>query len=206
MRLVPASFSFEHEIDGQGVLDRLEGAARTCYKSERKIAPKSAEHLLRKIIKRGHYSVLEHVTVSIRIVCDRGISHELVRHRVASFSQESTRYCSYDKDQFGSEVTFIDLKDHLKSEKLYTIWLSAMAKAERAYFNMLAEGAPPEMARSVLPNSLKTELVMTCNLREWRHFFALRAQPAAHPQMRELAKQMLKAFKEKVPVIFESLP
>lgn len=180
-----------------------------CYKSEDKITDDSAEKFVENIIKRGHESVLEHCSFTVRFICDRGISHELVRHRIASFSQESTRYCSYDKEKFGNEITvihpcFFDTHtlDGIKREQ---IWRTACENAEKAYFEMLANGATPQEARSVLPNSLKTEVVMTANLREWRHFFKLRCSKAAHPQMREVATKLLEKCKEQIPIIFDDI-
>ena len=202
----------------------LEGAGRTCYKSEDRITDESAEKFCEQILKRGHESVIEHASASVRIVCDRGVSHEIVRHRLASYSQESTRYCNYGKDD---HITFIrpcffptvplgefedvdDIKEvDLQAWSLTTnrdvLWLRAMEDTELAYNDLLRNGCPPQEARSVLPNSLKTEIVMTANLREWRHFFKLRTAKAAHTQMRELAQPMLDDFKKLAPVIFDDI-
>lgn len=179
------------------------------------------------ILKRGHESVLEHVSLSVRIVTDRGVTHEIVRHRLASYSQESTRYCNYSGDRFGKEITVVlpvwfdqeplvkhpdgsvdrDVKKSWIPGDVYShgfmAWIDGMYEAEEAYFKMLDLGQSPQQARSVLPNSLKTEIVMTANLREWRHFFSLRATPAAHPQMRELAREMLLDFQARIPVVFD---
>ncbi len=146
--------------------------------------------------------MLEHEKITVRIVCDRGISHEIVRHRLASYSQESTRYCNYGHAE---SLTFIEPCYFEEDSEEYMRWLVAMAAAERAYLDLIRMGAKPEEARAVLPNSLKTELVMTANLRQWRHFFKLRADKLAHPQMRELAGMMLAGFREKVPVVFDDI-
>lgn len=191
--------------DGHAILKNIATAGRVCYQSE----PNTSDALfVLKIIERGHESVLEHEKISVRIICDRGVSHELVRHRIASYSQESTRYCNYSKDKFGNELTFIrpqwanvaDFDDWSANR-----WCAAMQSAEEAYFDLLQDGWTPEQARSVLPNSLKTEVVMTANIREFRHFFRLRCSPASHPQMRQIALMLLGAFADAVPVVFEDL-
>ena len=196
------------DFDGQKVLQKIEAAARTCYKSEGKIQEGSAAKLVAGLIKSGHEAMLEHASVTVKFVVDRGISHELVRHRLASFAQESTRYCNYSKDDFGYEITFI-IPDYLeyKSEG-WNIWKESMKQAEDAYFKMLDFGLSPQQARAVLPNSLKTEVVMTANLREWRHFFKLRALGTTgkpHPQMLEVAVPLLEDMKNLIPVVFDDL-
>lgn len=196
------------DFDGQKVLQKIEAVARTCYKSEGKIQEGSAAKLVAGLIKSGHEAMLEHASVTVKFVVDRGISHELVRHRLASFAQESTRYCNYSKDDFGSEITFI-IPDYLeyKSEG-WNIWKESMKQAEDAYFKMLYFGLSPQQARAVLPNSLKTEVVMTANLREWRHFFKLRALGTTgkpHPQMLEVAVPLLEDMKNLIPVVFDDL-
>jgi thymidylate synthase (FAD) len=196
------------DFDGQKVLQKIEAVARTCYKSEGKIQEGSAAKLVAGLIKSGHEAMLEHASVTVKFVVDRGISHELVRHRLASFAQESTRYCNYSKDDFGSEITFI-IPNYLeyKSEG-WNIWKESMKQAEDAYFKMLDFGLSPQQARAVLPNSLKTEVVMTANLREWRHFFKLRALGTTgkpHPQMLEVAVPLLEDMKNLIPVVFDDL-
>lgn len=191
--------------DGHAILANIATAGRVCYQSE----PTSDDAtFVRKIIERGHESVLEHEKISVRIICDRGVSHELVRHRIASYSQESTRYCNYSKDKFGNELTFIRpqwVPEVFGGNQAAREWKNAMFQAEFYYFTLLEKGWTPEQARTVLPNSLKTEVVMTADLREWRHFFRLRCASAAHPQMRQIANLMLAEFKNAVPVIFDDL-
>ena len=201
------------------MLMSIEDAGRTCYKSEDKITPDSAPGFIKGIISRGHESVIEHETLSVRFVCDRGVSHELVRHRLCSFSQESTRYCNYSKDKFGNELTFImpewvpyteeQLKDlideHYYEDDPPIVWGMAMMQAEVYYLTLLQLGWSPQQARSVLPNSLKTEIVMTANFREWREIFRQRTAPGAHPQMRELMVPLLAELKEKIPIIFDDI-
>jgi len=205
MKVIDPSFSFMHLPDGEFVLRHLELAARTCYKSEDKADADSARKLLSRIVRLGHDSVLEHISVTVRIVCDRGVTHELVRHRLCSFSQESTRYANYAQDKFGREITVIRPFFWAEDDARYTLWLSAMQACEEAYLRLVEAGATAQEARSVLPNSLKTEIVTTANIREWRHIFKLRCDKAAHPQMRQVMLPMLGAFQERIPLLFDDL-
>ena len=196
----------------EDMLRRVERIGRVCYKSEDRIQEGSAEAFIRGILRRGHESVIEHGSITVKFICDRGVTHEIVRHRIASYSQESTRYCNYVKEKFGSQITCIDLATGFRYDlsdetdrKKYEVWQRAMENAERSYFQMIELGATPQEARSVLPNSLKTELVATMNLREWRHFFRLRTDAAAHPQCREVAQMLLERFAKDYPVFFADL-
>jgi thymidylate synthase (FAD) len=209
MKIIQPSFSIEGEVDGGKILQHIERAGRTCYKSENLITTDSAKRFVEAIIKRGHESVLEHASISVRVICDRGVSHEIVRHRIASYSQESTRYCCYNKEKFGGQITFIKpcFWEWTTSNPTpqYARWLALMKEVEKAYLELIELGASAQEARAVLPNSLKTELVMTMNLREWRHFFRLRTAKAAHPQMREIACPMLDEFKKQIPIVFDDI-
>ena len=205
MRIIPPSCEIIGDIDGPAMVRRIELIGRVCYKSEDKITDTSAAKFIAMILKSGHESVLEHEKITVRVVCDRGVTHEIVRHRLASYSQESTRYCNYSKDKFGGELTFIKPCYLEEGTEAYRIWETAMQDAERSYLAMLEAGAKPEEARAVLPNSLKTELVMTMDIREWRHFFRLRTAMRAHPQMRELAQMILDSFRERIPVLFDDI-
>lgn len=212
MKIVKPYFVIEDDVNGVEMLKKIERAGRTCYKSEDRITEDSARTFVKKIITSGHHSVLEHEKVTVRVICDRGVTHEIVRHRIASYSQESTRFCNYSKDGFGAEITVIEPCFWPSSpggtgtfEAQRETWLDAMRSAEQAYLILIDIGASPQEARSVLPNSLKTEIVMTMNLREWRHFFTLRTAPAAHPQMREIAIPMLAEFKRLIPVVFDDV-
>ncbi len=198
--------SFEIVIgDPKEMLKNIERFGRVCYKSEALITDESASAFIANIIKRGHESVIEHEKVTVKIICDRGVTHEIVRHRIASYSQESTRYCNYAKEKFGNELTFIKPLFWEEDSEPYALWLSSMQQAETTYMQMIDKGVPPEQARSVLPNSLKTEIVVTMNLREWRHFFKLRTSPRAHPQMREISIPLLKEFQKMLPCLFEDI-
>ncbi len=196
----------------ENTLKKIEKIGRVCYKSEGKITEDSAEKFIRALLTRQHESVIEHESVTIRMICDRGVSHEIVRHRIASYSQESTRYCNYAGDKFDNQITVIDLasgfeydlsKENDKAK--YEVWTKAMEDTEKAYFRMLELGASPQEARSVLPNSLKTEIVVTMNLRSWRNFFRLRVDSHAHPQMREVAGMVYEEFQKKLPVFVSGL-
>lgn len=205
MRVINASYRIETPIDGNQILKRIEKAGRTCYKSEDRITDESAKAFVRMLIGRGHESVLEHESITARFISDRGVSHEIVRHRLASFSQESTRYCNYSGDRFGSELTFIKPCFLEEGTGGYKQWRQAVSFAEEEYFALLNWGCTPQEARSVLPNSIKTEIVMTANLREWRHFLKLRTAKAAHPQMRELTVPLLYELQRRIPVVFDDI-
>ena len=198
MKIINACYSIETPIDGAEILKRIEKAGRTCYKSEDRITEQSAKGFVRKLIERRHESVLEHESITVRFVCDRGVSHEIVRHRLASYSQESQRYVRYNGD-----IEFINPR--MPNAKAYEAWKELCERAEETYKELLSYGVQPQQARSVLPNSTKTEIVMTANLREWRHFLKLRTAKAAHPQMRELTVPLLKELQERIPVVFDDI-
>ena len=215
MKIIKPSYEILTPISETGIpeLQHIERIARVCYKSEDKISPdgKSAEKMVKMLIDREHEAMLEHGGISVLFICDRGVSHEIVRHRLASFAQESTRYCNYSKEKFGTEITFIEPiffeEDKLGENGLlnYKAWAHQCFLAEQQYLRFIGNGCSPQEARSVLPNSLKTELVMTANYREWRHFFKLRCSKAAHPQMRELSIPLLIEFQDLIPVMFDDI-
>lgn len=200
--------------NGDAILANIATAGRICYQSEGGV---SNVDFVRNLIKRGHESVLEHEKVSVVVQCDRGVSHEYVRHRVASYSQESTRYCNYSRARFGGGVTYISIAAGIELcpvtsklgpdviAEIIAEWVRACKDAERHYLRMLELGASPQIARSVLNNSTKTQLAITMNLREWRHFFHLRCDVTAHPQMRELAGLLLSKLREAIPAVFDDL-
>jgi len=182
---------------------QIEIAGRTCYKSEDKITDNSAYNFVRKLRISGHHAMLEHACASFRIITDRGITHEIVRHRLASYAQESTRYCNYSNDKFGQECTFIEPESLSAGQR--ESWKELCKQAEYSYLNMLACNTSPQIARSVLPNCLKAEIVMMANLREWRHFIKLRGSQAAHPQIRPIARAIWVALMDYAPGCFEDL-
>lgn len=209
MNIIKAGYEILTPFSEGGIkeLQHIEKIARVCYKSEDKITEdgESAKKFVKMIIDRGHEAMAEHSSLSVKFIVDRGVSHELVRHRIASFAQESTRYCNYSKDKFGKEITVIEPCFFSPLSDPYIFWKHAMESAEAYYFSLLDSGATPQEARSVLPNSTKTEITITANYREWRNFFKLRTAKAAHPQMREVTTPLLKELKKKLPVIFDDI-
>ncbi len=209
MKIIKAGYEILTPISKDGIseLQHIEKIGRVCYKSEDKITEdgESAKKFVKMIIDRGHEAMIEHSSLSVKFIVDRGVSHELVRHRIASFAQESTRYCNYSKDKFGKEITVIEPCFFSPLSDSYTFWKHAMESAEAYYFSLLESGATPQEARSVLPNSTKTEITVTANYREWRNFFRLRTAEAAHPQMREVTIPLLNELKSRIPVIFDNI-
>ena len=219
MKIVKPSYEINiTKESAEQMLLNIEKCGRLCYKSEPMTVDNPIERANKFIsdkIKAGHESIIEHEKVTVFITCDRGVTHEIVRHRLASYSQESTRYCNYSKDKFGNEITVIDIASGFKYDlnndidrKKYEVWQEAIRNAEKSYFELLELGAKPQEARSVLPNSTKAEIAVTMNMRSWRHFFKLRAvgtTGAPHPQMKEIALPMLKDFYKLFPGIFEDL-
>ena len=225
MKLIKQYFEILTPISVDGIyeLQAIEKAGRTCYKSEDKISPdgESAKRFVKMLIDRGHEAMIEHApSLSVKFVCSRGVSHEIVRHRLFSFAQESTRYCNYSAGKFGGECTFIVPPDQewgvdtdvyhdeyggieIGSKK--GLWYDALRIAEIDYMELLEIGWTPQEARDVLPNALKTEIVVTGNYREWRHFFKLRTDKAAHPHIRLLATALLEDLKGKIPVVFDDI-
>lgn len=195
--------TFYRSEDGKTALQAIEEAGRTCYKSEDKITDESAEAFVRMLRKRGHHAMLEFGYAKARIVADRGLTHELVRHRLCSFAQESTRFCNYGKGKFGTEITVVE-QPGLEGPALNT-WLVAMQVAETAYMTLIEQGVAPQIARSVLPIGLKSEIVISTNLREWRHIFSQRCAKEAHPIIRGVMLVVLRKFVEKMPALYEDL-
>lgn len=201
MQLIEPSWRYIDEPDGEKILKVIEMAGRICYKSEDKITGESARKRIKSWIKSGHHSVIEHASVGVIIVTDRGVTHELVRHRLCSFSQESTRYCNYSGDKFGNEIKYIDpYSFELTIEDINLLWV-----IEEHYMKRLEDGLVPQQARYFLPNGLKTEIAVTCNIREWRHIFTLRTSGKAHPDIRGIMKEILRDFKKKIPILFDDI-
>lgn len=213
MRIIKAGFEIMRpqkmdDASRKAIYSAIEQAGRVCYKTEYKIGEDTAEAFIKALVSRGHEAVLEHASLTVRFIVDRGVSHELVRHRLASFAQESTRYCNYAKDQFGSEITVIEPCFWRGDGPSYNVWKKTCEACEKAYFELLEIGDMPQMARDVLPTSTKTEVVMTANIREWRHFFKLRAlgeTGAPHPQMREVALPLLQKMADYLSPLFGDL-
>lgn len=205
MKIIRPYVVLQLPMSGERMLEHIEACGRVCYKSEDKITEESAPEFVAGLIKRGHTAVLEHCSFTVKFICDRGVSHEIVRHRLASYCQESTRYCNYGRDGFGKEITVIEPSYLVPHTAGYKLWKHSCEVAETCYMEMLEHGYTPQEARAVLPNSLKTEVVMTADLTEWRHFLKLRCSRAAHPQMRELALQLLGMVHKQIPVVFDDI-
>lgn len=221
MNLIKATYEILSYVSNDGIkeLQHIEKIGRVCYKSENNITDdgESAKKFDNMLIANGHEAMIEHSILSVKFIVDRGVSHEIVRHRLASFAQESTRYCNYSKDKFSNTLNIIDIADgialdtkmkNMSASEITQVlieWYKAMEDAEKHYMRMIELGATPQIARGVLPNSLKTEIVMTANYREWRNFFKLRTDIAAHPQMREVAIPLLNELKTLIPVVFDDI-
>jgi thymidylate synthase (FAD) len=191
------------------MMKKIELIGRVCYKSEDKITADSADKRVRGWIEKGHEAMLEHAIISVKLTCDRGVTHEVVRHRLDSFAQESTRYCNYGTDKFDGQVTFIKpffWNSDGDTFREYELWRTSCLVAEDTYLTMLNKECSPQEARDVLPNSLKTEIWWTANLREWRHIFGLRAAKPAHPQMRQLMIPTRCFLGAALPAVFDSIP
>jgi len=184
-------------------LKNIELAGRTCYKSEDKMTEDSASPFVSRICNvYKHESVIEHSSLTVKFICDRGVTHELVRHRLAAYSQESTRYCNYSKDKFGEEITVIKPIFWAEGTPEYNEWKEGIRDTEISYFRLIKMGAKPQEARSVLPNSLKTEIVVTTNFREWRHILKMRTSELAHPQIRQVMQPLQEELHGLLPELF----
>lgn len=201
MKIIEPTVELLTPINGAEVLKLIESCGRVCYRSEKNITADSAPNFVRMLIKRGHESVLEHYSCTFKIVCDRGVMAEMTRHRLASFSVESSRYVDYSKELVFVKPPYFEEEYNVK----WHLWEHNAAQAEYVYKTMREKGAPPEEARAVLPMSLATTMIMTANLREWRHVLKLRTSSKAHPQMRQVAGLILNIFREKLPVVFEDI-
>lgn len=203
MKIIEPRIEVE-EFDGKQIMKRIEKACRTCYRSEDKITEDSYKNLLKNCINRGHESVLEHEKISIRMTCDLGVYKDLTRHRIASFSIESTRYCNYSKDKFDNQLKFIEPCNIENSNNLAT-WKECMKNIE-VYYNLMANNnAKPDELRLLLPHSIAAEVCMTANIREWKHILSLRTTNHVHPSIQQLMIPLLLKFKEEMPEIFDTV-
>lgn len=202
MRVINQSYLIRGDIANTSVLHNIADAARVCYRTE---SGSSDEVLVARLIKSQHEAMLEHSYMTVDFTTDRAVANELVRHRMASFAQESTRYCNYSKEKFNHEVTFIAPIDLVPLSPEFNSWAASCMEAEREYFEMLEKGATTEEARDVLPLSTATRIVVTANMREWRHILALRAAGVTgkpHPKMKALMKPLLEELAKAQPVLF----
>lgn len=193
------------KFDGKQIMKRIERACRTCYRSEGKITEDSYKNLIKNCLTRGHESVLEHEKITVRIYNDIGSYKDLTRHRFASFSVESTRYCSYDKDKYGNQISVIN-PVYIEDKEIYETWKKTIEEMEKGYMRMKELGATTDMCRNLLPHSTAAEYTMTANIREWKHIFSLRANNHVHPAIRQVMIPLLKYFKEQMPEIFDEVP
>lgn len=210
MKVIQQSYEILTDLSNpiETILKPIEAAGRTCYKSENNITDDSCIKFCKMLCERGHEAMVEHSQLSVRFTVNRAIANEIVRHRLFSFAQESTRYVNYSKDKFGSEIKVIEPEDLLPSNSsVYQFWYNSCKNAEDAYMALLYENVKPEIARDVLPLSTATEIVVTGNIREWRHFFRLRSSynKCAHPQIRSICDRLLADLKSKIPVLFDDI-
>lgn len=224
MKFIEPSFEIiSDDFTRENVLTRIELSARTCYKSEDKICEGSAVRMLNNLIKRDHTAMIEHApNLSVRFICDRGVTHEIVRHRLFSFAQESTRYVNYKNKgmQFilpewikGKEREYLlngDIDYLTDLEELLTYsdtmsFVDACVHSEDSYNELIEGGWTPQQARAILPNCVKTEIVVTGNVREWRNAFKLRTDKSAHPQMREIMIPLILKLNEDIPELWNDI-
>ncbi len=204
MRIVEPWVKVE-KFDGKDIMKRIERACRTCYRSEGKMTEDSYKNLIKNCITSGHESVLEHEKITVRIYNDIGSYKDLTRHRFASFSVESTRYCSYDKNKYGNQISIMN-PVYIEDKEVYETWKKTMEDMEKGYMKMKELGATTDMCRNVLPHCTAAEYTVTANIREWKHIFSLRANNHVHPAVRQVMIPLLKYFKEQMPEIFDEVP
>lgn len=200
---------FEYK-DGLDLLKKIEWCARISHRSEDKVTAESYSRFVRFVVmEKGDWSVTEHASVTCDFLVDRGITHEIVRHRLFSFTQESTRFCNYGKKDGQisviSPLNYLDTSTEIEESNNYSIWERGIFDAETSYLQLLDKKVSPQIARGVLPNSLASRIIITGNLRNWRHFFLMRTSKEAHPQMREVTIPLLKEFQEKIPILYEDI-
>lgn len=204
MKIIEPTIEIEN-VDYKKIMKNLEKACRTCYRSEDKITDESYKTLLKNCINRGHESILEHEKITIQMVCDIGVYKDLTRHRIASFSIESTRYCNYGKDKFENQIKFIKPVNMEENTELYAEWKNNCEEIEKHYIKMAKLGATPDQMRMILPHSTAALVTMTANVREWKHILELRASAHAHPSVEQVMIPLLIHFKENMPEIFENI-
>ena len=213
MKLIKPKVEILDTLVGEQIISRIAVVARTCYKSESSSTPTKDEALVKRLIESKHEAMLEFVDVTVKFICSRAIAQEITRHRMASYAMESQRYCAYNKDRFNHEITYI-IPSHtnydegeysLKYEVANGPFINSLLYSEKAYFDLIEDGWKAQEARDVLPNATKTEINMKANLREWRHFFKLRCHSTAHPDIRQLALDLLKQMHEQIPIVFDDL-
>lgn len=206
VKIIEPSVEILTPLNGKEILKHLEICARNCYKSEDKITDESAPKMIKKLIEMGHEAMIEHFSISLKLVTDTGVLKDLSRHRLVSFAVESTRYCMYAKDKFGNEISVMRPPVIKPGSREYDIWLKCMQNIEQSYLQLASLGCKADVCRMLLPHSTKVEMIMTANLREWRHVLKLRTAAAAHPTVQEVMKMVLRHFKHTIPVVFDDIP
>lgn len=192
------------KFNGIDIMKKLERACRTCYRSEDVIGDETYKILLKNCINRGHESVLEHEKISIRLITEIGAYKDFTRHRLSSFSIESTRFCSYDKNKFNNEIKVINPK-YIIDPMIYDIWLKSCKTMEENYMLMKKLGANNDICREILNHSVAAEVVMSCNIREWRHILSLRCSKMVHPSLKVIFIPLLLLFKQEMPELFDDI-
>ena len=205
VKIVNPSVELITPLNGEEILKHIELCARNCYKSEDKITADSARKMVKKLLEMGHEAMIEHYNITVKLTTDVGAYKDLTRHRHASFAIESTRFCNYSKGKYGNELTFIKPCHIPEGSELYNLWYQTMEMIEKQYLAMSAAGAAVDQLRMLLPHSTKADVIMTANLREWRHIFKLRCAPAAHPTVQQVMKMLLSKFKKELPVFFDDI-
>lgn len=207
VKIVEPSVEIISEIDGEKILKHIELCARNCYKSEGNITEdiSSAKRMINKLIEMGHTAMIEHYSITFKMLCDIGVYKDLTRHRMCSWAIESTRYCNYSKDKFGNEITFIKPVNIKDDTDEYAIWYNTMLEIEQSYNEMAKLGCTPDQLRMLLPHSTAASVICTCNIRELRHIFGLRCAKAAHPSVRQIMLMTLNEFHKRIPVLFDDL-
>ena len=206
VKIITPSVEIITPLDGDAILKHLELCARNCYKSEDKITADSAKMMIRKLLELGHEAMIEHYNLTVKLTCDLGVYKDLTRHRHVSYAIESTRYCNYSKGKYGNELSVIKPCHIAEGSPEYQLWLETMQQIEKNYNAMAALGCKPDQLRMLLPHSVKADVIMTANLREWRHIFKLRCAPAAHPTVQEVMKMLLQKLRAEIPVLFDDIP
>lgn len=207
VKIVEPSVEIITELNGDKILKTIERAARTCYKTEDNISEdtESAKKMISKLIEMGHTAMIEFADVHVILTADTGVLKDLTRHRHCSFAVESTRYCNYSKGKFGNEITVIKPCNIEEGTKEYDLWLDCMNNIETTYNQMAELGCKPDQLRMLLPHSLKCNINLKANVREWRHIFSLRCAKAAHPSVQEIMKMVLVEFHKQIPILFDDL-
>lgn len=206
VKIVQPQIEILTPLDGDYIIKHLELCARNCYKSEDKITEDSAKAMIKKLLELGHEAMIEHFSITVKFTTDVGAYKDLTRHRMASFAIESTRFCNYSKGKYGNELTFMQPSNIEEGTELYNIWYKTMEMIEKSYLEMAEKGAKADQLRMLLPHSTKADVIMTANIREWRHVFKLRCAPAAHPSVRHIMLMLLNEFRKKIPVLFDDIP